>query len=369
MKNTEKPAIYSQERNEDKMDIIEVRSAHPYDVLIGRGILDEAGALIEAVSGQGRFAIIADDNTAPLYADRLIASLEKAGLGSDLFVFEHGEKSKSPETLGKIYSFLAKNHYTRTDGIIALGGGVTGDMAGYASATYLRGMHFVQIPTSLLSQVDSSVGSKTAIDIPEGKNLVGAFKSPDIVIMDTDTLSTLPRSFLIDGMGEVVKYGMIKSASLFETLRNHNIDNIMDIIDDVVAQCVRIKRDVVENDEFEKGERRLLNFGHTLGHSIEQYYNYTGISHGRAVAKGMELITELAAQHGLCESSLCDELSSCLKNYELCIDIEPTLPQLAQATLNDKKRSGSNIGIVVCSGVGASHVETMPVDDFMGWLN
>ncbi|MBQ5316631.1 MAG: 3-dehydroquinate synthase [Oscillospiraceae bacterium] len=338
-----------------------------YDVVIDSGIMDKCGEMIKNVTKAQRFAVIADDNVAPLYMDRVTASLANEGLSGESFVFVHGEKSKCSETLQFIYSFLAAKHFTRTDCIIALGGGVTGDMAGYAAATYLRGIDLIQIPTSLLAQVDSSVGGKTAIDLPEGKNLVGAFKRPDLVLIDTDTLKTLPEHFFIDGMGEVVKYGMIKSAPLFDKLCGYDIESIKDVIDDIIYECVSIKRDVVEADEHEKGERALLNFGHTLGHSIEQYYHYT-LSHGRAVAKGMELVTGIAEEHGLCEKGLGAKLAACLDRYRLRIDIEPSLSQLGGAVLNDKKRQGDDIGIVVCSEVGKSSVVKMPVETFLSYL-
>ena len=312
--------------------------------------------------------MICDDNVADIYLDKLETSLRSGGYSCDSFVFPHGEASKSSDTLTHIYSFLASMHYTRTDAVIALGGGVTGDMAGYAAGTYLRGMDFIQIPTSLLAQVDSSVGGKTAIDIPEGKNLVGLFKQPKLVIIDTDTIGTLPKDFLVDGMGEVVKYGMIKSASLFDKLCGCDIDHIGTIIDDVIYECVSIKRDVVEADEFDRGERALLNFGHTLGHSIEQYYHYTGISHGRAVAKGMELITALAAEHGMCDDDLCTKLHECLEKYDLAIEVEPALSELGEAVLNDKKRDGDTIGIVVCDKVGHASVVKLTVDTFLSYL-
>ncbi|MBQ8978940.1 MAG: 3-dehydroquinate synthase [Oscillospiraceae bacterium] len=350
------------------MKTVRVNASKPYDVIIGHGLLRNAGEYISKVTKAKRFAVICDDNIAPIYLDTVKASLENEGYAWEEFVFPHGESSKSTDTLVRIYSFLASAHFTRTDAVIALGGGVTGDMAGYAAATYLRGMDLIQIPTSLLAQVDSSVGGKTAIDIPEGKNLVGAFKQPDLVLIDTDTIATLPRYYLIDGMGEVVKYGMIRSASLFEKLCGCDIDHIGGILDDIIYECVSIKRDVVEADEFDRGERALLNFGHTLGHSIEQYYHYTGISHGRAVAKGMQLVTAIAEEHGLCGEGLGKRLEECLAKYELVIEVEPTLPQLGTAVLNDKKRDGDSIGIVVCDKVGHSSVVKMTVDTFLSYL-
>ena len=351
------------------MHTITVNASGKYDVIIGNGLLSRSGELVKNAVSAERFAVITDDNVSPLYFDVVSNSLKEQGFEVFHFVFPHGESSKSHETLIKIYGFLAENHLTRTDCIIALGGGVTGDMAGYAAATYLRGMDYVQIPTSLLAQVDSSVGGKTAIDIPEGKNLVGAFKQPRLVICDIDALSTLPRDFLIDGMGEVVKYGMIKSAELFKILMNHTIDDINEVMEDVICRCVTIKRDVVEADEFDVGERMLLNFGHTLGHSIEQYYNYVGISHGRAVAVGMEMMTALAAKRGLCDPSLSQRLSDCLERYSLKITVEPKPNELGSACFNDKKRAGSSIRVIICSDVGCSSPVKMSIDEFTEFIS
>lgn len=351
------------------MITIPVNASVKYDVIIGTDLIKSCGEYIGRVTKAKKFALITDDNVGPLYAEMAVSSLEKCGFEVCVFTFPHGEASKCSDTLNCIYSFLAKNHFTRSDAIIALGGGVTGDMAGFASATYLRGMDFIQIPTSLLAQVDSSVGGKTAIDIPEGKNLVGAFKQPNLVLCDISALSTLPHDFLVDGMGEVVKYGMIKSAELFDILMENDISSVMNVMEDIIRRCVTIKRDVVEADEFDKGERMLLNFGHTLGHSIEQYYHYTGISHGRAVAKGMELITELAEKKGQCSKGLTEKLVKCLERYELKIEVEPKVNELGDACLNDKKRAGGNISIIICSDVGVSSPVKMTVEAFNAFLN
>ena len=350
------------------MITITVNASVKYDVIIGSGLLENCGKYVSSVTVAEKIALITDDNVDRIYSGTVEKSLKESGFDVRKFVFPHGEASKCSDTLNKIYSFLAANHFTRTDCIAALGGGVTGDMAGYASATYLRGMDFVQLPTSLLAQVDSSVGGKTAIDIPEGKNLVGAFKQPKLVLCDTGALKSLPHDFLVDGMGEVVKYGMIKSDELFGILMTHDISTVHEVMDDIIARCVAIKRDVVEADEFDKGERMLLNFGHTLGHSIEQYYHYTGISHGRAVAKGMEIITDLAEKRGMCRKGLTADLCGCLKKYELTRDIGPTPAQLGSACMNDKKRDGSSIHVIICSDIGKSSAVKMSVADFNDFL-
>lgn len=351
------------------MKTIAVKASQKYDVVIGKNILSDCGRYIKNCTGAEKIALVTDDNVDKIYSESVTASLEANGFDVFKFVFPHGEASKCSDTLNRIYAFLAQNHFTRTDCVAALGGGVAGDMAGYASATYLRGMDFIQLPTSLLAQVDSSVGGKTAIDIPEGKNLVGAFKQPKLVICDTDALKTLPREFLIDGMGEVIKYGMIKSAELFQFLMKYDIDSVENVMDEIIAQCVSIKRDVVEADEFDKGERMLLNFGHTLGHSIEQYYHYTGISHGMAVAKGMEMITELSEKQGLCRKGLTEELVGCLKRYSLDIEVEPAVNSLGKACLNDKKRMNGNIHIIICSDIGRASAVKMSVEKFEELLN
>lgn len=351
---------------------ITVRASGVYDVLIGSGLLENCGEYVKNVTKAQKLAVITDDNVDRLYGDKAIRSLENAGYETCRFVFPHGEASKNSSTLIKIWDFLCENHFTRTDCLVALGGGVTGDMTGFAAASYLRGIDFVQIPTSLLAQVDSSVGGKTGIDIPGGKNLVGAFKQPILVLADTDALDTLTDEFFTDGMGEVVKYGMIKSAPLFEKLEKYTAEELRDnkeVLTDIIAECVSIKRDVVEADEHDKGERMLLNFGHTLGHSIEQYYNYTGISHGMAVAKGMEMITALAEKQGMCSAGLSEKLAACLEKYHLKIDVRPLPNELGKACLNDKKRSGGNINVVICSDAGTSSTVKMTVEKFMDFLN
>lgn len=347
---------------------IPVKASINYEVIVGKDMLDGCGEYIKAVTKAQKFAVITDDTVDALYGEKVVKSLEKSGFEVYKFVFPHGEASKCTATLLNIYSFLCEKHISRTDALVALGGGVVGDITGYAAATFLRGLDFVQIPTTLLAQVDSSVGGKTAIDLPEGKNLVGAFKQPKLVICDTATLDTLPEEFLIDGMGEVVKYGMIKSAPLFGLLETRTLDNIREISENVIEQCISIKRDVVEADEFDKGERMLLNFGHTLAHSIEQYYNYTGITHGKAVAVGMRMITRLAEKQGMAEKGLTDRLIACLERYKLNVEVEPTEHELGGACLNDKKRESGSISIIICSEVGRSAAVKMPVEKFLEFL-
>ena len=291
------------------MEKVTVNASISYDILIDKGIIDISGELIKSVKPNGKCAVITDDNVDKYYGERVMKSLKSSGIKAVKFVFPHGESSKNHSTLLNIYEFLAENSFTRSDYIAALGGGVVGDTAGYAAATYMRGIDFIQIPTTGISQSDSSVGGKTAVDIKAGKNLVGAFHQPRLVIADTETLSTLTPEFYADGMAEIVKHGMIKSAELFELLSTKDIkSNLVEIM----KRNVSIKGRVVENDEREKGERMLLNFGHTLGHALEKYYNFTGLTHGFAIAIGMSTFTHIAERRGMCKAGIADKVDALL---------------------------------------------------------
>ena len=343
------------------MKTVEVKTGRPYNILIEHGIIDHAGEYIRPLTKAIRAVIISDTNVSPLYADRVKNSLEKGGFETSLFVFQAGESSKRLSTIEKIYTHLFENNITRTDIIIALGGGVTGDMAGFAAATYLRGIDFVQIPTSLLAQVDSSVGGKTAVDLPTGKNLVGAFWQPILVLIDSDTLDTLPEKFFKDGLGEVIKYGCIRSKSLFERLES---ENPKDFIDDIIFECVSIKRDVVEHDERDTGERAVLNFGHTLGHALEKLNNYENLTHGEAVSAGSAIITRISERHGLTEKGTSKRLENLLAKYDLPINSDFPLSEIINATRGDKKSTGKSIKFVFLDKIGSCFVKKIDTADF-----
>lgn len=294
------------------MKIINVKASSSYKIYIERGLLENCGKIIAETVKTRTVAVITDDIVDSLYYNTLENALKKEGFSVVKFVFKNGEASKSTETLNNIYTFLCENSITRSDCIIALGGGVVGDISGYAAATFLRGLQYIQIPTTLLAQIDSSVGGKTAIDLPCGKNLVGAFKQPACVICDPDVLSTLSEKILSDGMAEAIKYGMIRDEKLFELIASNNIENVNNSIDEIIYKCISIKRDVVENDEFDTGERMILNFGHTLGHAVESYYNYETYTHGSAVAIGMYMITKKS-----CDDAVLSKLENCIKAYKL----------------------------------------------------
>lgn len=347
------------------MEKITVNASISYDILIDKGIIDNCGKHIREIMPKGKCAVITDDNVDKLYGERVMKSLRSAGIEAAKFAFPHGEASKNHTTLLKIYDFLAGNGFTRSDHIVALGGGVVGDTAGYAAATYMRGIDFVQIPTTVLSQADSSVGGKTAVNIKAGKNLVGLFHQPRLVIADTETLFTLTPEFFADGMAEVIKHGMIKSAEFFDLLLTRDIkENLVDIM----KRNVTIKGQVVENDEREKGERMLLNFGHTLGHALEKYYNFTGLTHGCAVAVGMSTFTHIAERRGMCKAGVADKLDALLTKCGLPITDPAPMDELFRLSLGDKKHLENGMNIVICPDIGKSTIVKMSVDEYQNFL-
>lgn len=348
------------------MRTLKVETCRPYDIIIEKGILDDCGEYIKKVSNAMRAAVISDTNVFPIYGDNVIKSLENSGYKVCYFTFEAGEKSKNLTTVSKMYDFLAENHITRTDLIVALGGGVAGDMAGFAAASYLRGIDFVQIPTSLLAQVDSSVGGKTGVDIGAGKNLVGAFWQPVLVLIDSNTLNTLPKYYFEDGMAEVIKYGCIKDKTLFEKLEN---ENAADCIDDIIFNCVAIKRDVVSRDEREKGERALLNFGHTLGHALEKINNFTDLSHGQGVAIGMCMITKASEKEDLTEKGSAKRIENLCKKYNLPTYSDISKSEIARAASSDKKTNGSSIKLVLLKEIGESYLKKIGISELENFIS
>lgn len=291
------------------MKKLTVNVGKTYEIIIEKGIMQECGAYIKKVSSAKKVCVITDSNVAPLYLDRVVSGLEKEGYEVFSFIFKAGESSKTTAVIVEMVEFLAEKGLTRKDLVVALGGGVCGDMAGFAAAVYLRGIDFVQIPTTLLSQVDSSVGGKTGVDLPQGKNLCGAFHQPVLVLIDPLALHTLSDHYFSDGMGEVIKAGCIKSAQLFEKIENKDVK---ENIEEIIFECVDIKRGVVERDEKEQGERALLNFGHTIGHGIEKLHNFSGVSHGEAVGIGMLMISEIGEKAGLTEKGTADRIKAVL---------------------------------------------------------
>ena len=326
-----------------------------YPIYIDRGIISRAGDFIARMFNGKKIMIISDDHVFPLYGDTVASSLTDYECYS--LVLPHGEPTKSFQSLPKIYEALLNAKLTRSDLVIALGGGVIGDLAGFAASSYLRGIKFIQIPTSLLAQVDSSVGGKVAVDLPQGKNLVGAFFQPKLVLIDPEVLDTLPEHFVKDGMGEVIKYGCIKDAGLFNLLCSHtSFNDLKSELTDVITRCVDIKRIVVEADQFDTGERMLLNFGHTLAHTIEQYYHYGRESHGEAVGIGMYQITKIAEEKGLTVPGCAERIRQALETYGLPISCGLQAKDLTGAIALDKKNLNGHLNIVLLKEIGNSYV-------------
>lgn len=322
-----------------------------YDIFIEKGLLSSCGEYIKKVTDAKKVCVISDTNIFPIYGDKVCQSIEEQGFEVLIYVFEAGEASKTTATVISMVEFLAQNELTRGDIVVALGGGVCGDMAGFAAAIYLRGIDFVQIPTSLLAQVDSSVGGKTAVDLPQGKNLCGSFHQPVLVIIDPDTLDTLTPHFFSDGMAEAIKTGCIKSAPLFDRIEK---EDAKDFIEDMIFDCVSIKAGVVERDEKEHGERALLNFGHTAGHSIEKLHNFSTISHGEAVGIGMVMITAAGEANGITAAGTSDRIAAVLKKYGLLTKDENSLSDIIENMNADKKRTSDSINFTLLRSIGDS---------------
>lgn len=331
-----------------------------YDILIGTGLLEQCGARIRAVTRAERLAVVTDSNVGPLYLKMVMESLLRAGFTAFSVTFPAGEASKNIRTLNNLYEGFADGGLTRGDGVVALGGGVTGDMAGFAAATMFRGVDFIQIPTTLLAQVDSSVGGKTAIDLPQGKNLVGAFYQPKLVLADTGCFATLPNRVLCDGMAEVIKYGMIADAPFFDFLER--LDGIQAAAahwEEIVYTCCDIKRAVVAEDERDTGRRGILNFGHTLGHAYEKAYHYETYTHGEAVAAGMVKMLELERRKGRPVAELQARLERVLKAFQLPIEIPCTMEDYRAAVGLDKKAQGRCISVIEVVQPGQAEIVPM----------
>ncbi|MBU3876193.1 3-dehydroquinate synthase [Faecalicatena sp. AGMB00832] len=334
-----------------------------YPIYIEPGILSHAEQYVSHIFHGKKIMVISDDNVFPLYGEKLIHALPSYQCSS--LVLPHGETTKSFQTLPQIYAAMLEHQITRSDLVIALGGGVIGDLAGFAASSYLRGIKLVQIPTSLLAQVDSSVGGKVAVDLPQGKNLVGAFYHPKLVLIDPEVLNTLPQRYITDGMGEVIKYGCIKDADLFETLSAHcSFDDLKDQLASIIYRCVDIKRIVVEQDQFDTGERMLLNFGHTLAHTIEQHFQYERESHGEAVAIGMYQITKIAEEAGLTMAGVADKIRQVLKVYGLPTECNLPMSVLTDAVKLDKKNLDNHLNVVLLHQIGDSYVYPTNLDFF-----
>ena len=343
--------------------VVPVRASRSYEVHIGRGLLAEAGAAIRAAAGGAAACLVTDSTVGPLYAEAVERSLAAAGYRTERFTIPAGEASKTPENALALARFLARMGLTRSDPVVALGGGVVGDLAGFAAATYRRGVGFVQLPTTLLAAVDSSVGGKTAVDLPEGKNLLGAFYQPALVLCDCDTFRTLDPAVLRDGCAEVVKYAVLRDAALFERLR----DPAAASSEEVIERCVAHKRDLVELDERDEGPRKLLNLGHTVGHAVELLSGFA-VTHGSAVAIGMAVVARAAAKRGFCSAACAEELVALLKTYGLPTETDYAPSALAAAMAGDKKRSGDKIDLILPRAIGRCEIVKTPVSELKAFV-
>lgn len=334
--------------------VVRINASAQYDVVIGSALIDACGTLISREISPCRAALISDDRVMALYGGAAALSLQKAGYEVRCFAFPAGEASKTPQTLLAVLDFLAENSFDRGDVVVALGGGVTGDLAGFAAAVYMRGMPFVQMPTTLLAMVDSSVGGKTGVNLEKGKNLAGAFKQPKLVLCDTNVLKTLESAQFSCGMAEVIKYAMICDEAVFEELCHTKGALALSEkrLTELIALCVGIKGRIVAADEFEHGERKLLNFGHTLGHAIEKSSEYA-VNHGQAVAIGMAMITAAAEKTGICAPGTQAKLIKALSNFDLPSRTDFDAETLFQAVLSDKKRGGDSITLILPKKAGA----------------
>ena len=346
-----------------------------YDILIERGILSRAGELCRAALPRaGRLFVVTDSTVGPLYLNRLIPSLENAGFETAVCEIPAGEASKCVEQLSRLWECMMDFGLTRTDAVVALGGGVVGDLAGFAAATILRGVDFVQIPTTLLSQVDSSVGGKVAIDLAHGKNLAGAFWQPKVVLMDPDTLDTLDDLTFADGMAEVIKYGCILDKSFFDFLSlRPSRGEIMEEIEHVLYTCCDLKRMVVEEDERDTGRRMLLNFGHTVGHAFEKMGNYETWTHGQAVAAGMCVALRLGLALGVggTEDDL-QVLTKLLQAFDLPVHIpcsEADWPTMAETIGLDKKGAGDSVSLILLEEMGKAKAVKMKKAEVLSQLS
>ena len=335
------------------MDTIHIKASTVYDVIIERNSLSRIVEYLQPIKPACSVMIVTDDNVGPLYASTIAEHLKTAGYTVHTYTFPHGESEKNGHRLMDLIETLGNAKLTRKDLIIALGGGVVGDLAGFAAATYLRGIDYVQVPTSLLSAVDSSVGGKTAVNLECGKNLWGAFKQPILVLCDPETLSTLPKEEWINGCGEIIKYGFLDHPELLDQLRERPLLQHPEDVDSIIAQCVRIKAHVVEVDEKESGLRATLNLGHTFGHGIEHGSAFT-IPHGNAVALGLLIMAKGAVVHKELEPTIIPMIENLLLSHQL--PTTTTIPKdvILEEASHDKKASGSSITIVVPTGYGTS---------------
>lgn len=338
-----------------------------YDIVIRNDFYK----LAECVSNLGisgrKLCIITDSNVAPLYADEVKALLENTNNRVFVFTFNAGEENKNLDTVQDAYEFLIQNKFDRKDMLVALGGGVVGDLTGFTAASYLRGIDFIQIPTTLLAQVDSSIGGKTGVDFRAYKNMVGAFHQPKLVYMNIDTLNSLSSRLFNSGFGEIIKHGLIKDKTYYEWLKQ-NVSNIKnrepEVLEEMVAKSCNIKRCVVELDPTEKGDRALLNFGHTLGHSIEKLMDFK-LYHGECVVLGMIAALDISREKGFITDDEYNEAIDVFKSYSFPLNVTGiSIDDVVKVSKNDKKMDAGRIKFILLNKIGNAYIDT-DIDDNM----
>lgn len=340
-----------------KLSVLDVPASTPYQVEIGSGALSFLGERAKALCPKAvRAVVVSDDIVFPLHGEIAVSSLRAAGLEASVQVIPHGEASKTADTLIALLNRLTEARLTRSDLLIALGGGMVGDLTGFAAAVYMRGIAYIQCPTTLLSAVDSSVGGKTAVDLPAGKNLMGAFWQPRAVLCDADAIATLPEDIFADGCAEIAKTAILFDPELFDILARDGRTFDREF---VIARCVGHKRDIVAEDEFDTGRRGLLNLGHTLGHAVEASSDFT-LSHGKSVAIGTATVCRAAARYGLCGPDVPERVEALLSQFGLPIRTDMPIDRLMPVMLSDKKRSGAKVTVIVPESIG--HCSQRPMD-------
>ena len=344
-----------------ELKTVHVSASVDYDVVIGAGLLDELDTFVRPFCAGKKVVLVSDDEVFPRYGSAAAAAFEGAGAEVFTFVFKSGEESKSFATYEELTEFMCRCRLSRSDIAAALGGGVTGDLTGFAAATYRRGIDYIQLPTTLLAAVDSSVGGKTAIDLAAGKNLAGAFLQPAAVLCDTDCLRSLPAAVFADGAAEAIKTGVLSGDTLFSLFED---GTLTDAPAEVIARCIRYKAGVVERDEKERGERRKLNLGHTVGHAIEKCSGYA-MPHGHAVAAGLAVMACASERLGWAEPGVSARIAACLEKNGLPTGTDYPAEALAKAALADKKRSGDSITIVVPRAIGGCELKRIPVTELL----
>lgn len=341
-----------------------------YKVIIKNGIINHIGSYVKKIYNNKKIAVVTDENLHNYYGEKMISSLVKEGYELKEIVLEPGEKTKSIENAIFLYEELLDFNISRGDMIISFGGGVIGDLTGFVASTLLRGIPYVQVPTSLLAQVDSSIGGKVAVDLKEGKNLVGSFYHPKIVLIDTDLLRTLPDKYLYDGMGEVIKYGCIKDKELFEKLEKiKGKEDLLENIEDIIYKCCNIKREIVGRDEKDTGERMVLNFGHTFAHAIEKYFNFEKYSHGEAVSIGMYKVTVISEKLGNTKIGTSKRIKDILIKYNLPYEAKiDNNEEILKSIFLDKKFFGEFINIIIIKDIGEVFIDKISKENLNNFI-